>query len=75
MRYRYDRTSGRVVPVGDEQARASAPCIWRDLAPYRSPVTGQWVDGRAARRDDLARTHCREVDPSERTAFVPPRGE
>ena len=41
------------------------PYIRGDLPPYRSPVTGKIIEGRAARREDLARTGCREVDPSE----------
>lgn len=36
-----------------------------DLPEYVSPVTGKPVDGRRARREDLARNDCREVDPSE----------
>ena len=38
------------------------PC---DLPEYVSPVTGKPVDGRAARREDLKRSGCREVEPSE----------
>lgn len=30
-----------------------------DLPGYQSPVSGQWIEGRAARRDDLARTQSR----------------
>ena len=53
--------------TGDAPVTASAaPAIWSDLPGYRSPVNGQWIDGRAARRDDLKRTGCREADPSER---------
>jgi hypothetical protein len=39
--------------------------IWSDLRAYRSPLGTGWVDGRAARREDLKRHNCREVDPSE----------
>lgn len=41
------------------------PNIRGDLPEYVSPVTGAPVDGRAARREDLKRAGCREVDPSE----------
>ena len=44
------------------------PYIRADLPGYKSPVTGKWIEGRAARREDLARTGCREVDPSEHKA-------
>jgi len=39
--------------------------IWRDLPGYRSPLGTGWIEGRAARREDLKRGHCREVDPTE----------
>lgn len=45
--------------------RIPGPYIQGDLPGYLSPVTGQLVDGRRDRREDLARSGCREVDPSE----------
>lgn len=36
-----------------------------DLPEYISPITRRPVDGRAARREELKRNGCREVDPSE----------
>ena len=41
------------------------PAMRGDLPEYISPVTGKPVDGRSARREDLKRSGCREVDPSE----------
>jgi hypothetical protein len=41
------------------------PMIVRDTPAYVSPVTKRVIDGRAARREDLKRSGCREVDPSE----------
>ena len=41
------------------------PYVRGDLKPYTSPITGQPVEGRAARREELAKYQCREVDPSE----------
>lgn len=41
------------------------PYIASDIKPYQSPVTGKVIESRSARREDLARTGCREVDPSE----------
>ena len=49
----------------DKRSNLAFPYIRGDLPPYRSPVTGKIIEGRAARREDLARTGCREVDPSE----------
>ena len=41
------------------------PYVRGDLPAYQSPITGKPIEGRAARREDLARHGCREVDPSE----------
>lgn len=38
-----------------------------ELPSYQSPITGKWVDGRAARRNDLASSGCVEYDPGMRT--------
>lgn len=43
--------------------KISAPAVRVDLPTYVSPVTGKLVDGRRARRDDLARAGCVEYDP------------
>ncbi len=42
-----------------------APMIQSDYQAYYSHASGKMIEGRRARRDDLARTGCREVDPSE----------
>lgn len=36
-----------------------APHVQADLPGYESPTTGRWIEGRAARRDDLARSNAR----------------
>ncbi len=41
------------------------PMVRSDTPAYFSPITNKPVDGRRARRDDLARSGCREVDPGE----------
>jgi len=46
-------------------SKHQAPFIWSDLEGYVSPVGSGWVEGRAARREDLKRSGCREVSPSE----------
>jgi hypothetical protein len=62
-----DKRSGEPM-LSDEKRNSPEIClpyIRSDLPGYVSPVTGKWIEGRAARREDLARTGCREVDPSE----------
>ena len=41
------------------------PMIRSDLPAYKSPITGEVIEGRSARREDLKKHGCREVDPSE----------
>lgn len=43
----------------------AAPLIQSDLPPYMSPLGTGLIDGRRARREDLKRGNCREVDPGE----------
>ncbi len=45
--------------------RVCAPLIQSDIAPYMSVVSNKVIDGRKDRREDLKRSGCREVDPSE----------
>lgn len=60
--------------------KAVAPYVWSDLPAYKSPLGTGVVDGRKARREDLKRGGCREVDPSEfkpgyiNENFTKPRG-
>ena len=74
--YVIDPQTSELVPKDEYYAnkwRASAekfsdlpmPYVRGDLPTYISPVTGKPIEGRAARREDLARSGCREVDPSE----------
>lgn len=76
--YVYDRDASDYVPRDEFYARKhnqlaaeskrsdlAFPYVRGDLKPYVSPVTGKVIEGRAARREDLARSGCREVDPSE----------
>jgi hypothetical protein len=58
-----DKATG--LPTPDVSDGLHAPQIISDIPAYFSVATGKWVDGRRARRDDLARAGCREVDPSE----------
>jgi len=57
-----DKRTGEPMEAPDVIA---VPYIASDIAPYLSVASGKMVDGRAARREDLKRTGCREVDPSE----------
>lgn len=60
----YVLRDGKLVPKTDAPAR-SGVMIVRDLPAYKSPLGTGVVEGRAARREELKRHGCREVDPSE----------
>lgn len=57
-RYVYDPTSKELVEVSAARSQA-LHFIQPDIPGYASPVTGQWIEGRKARREDLLRTHSR----------------
>lgn len=57
-----NKETGEAMDVPD---RICAPRLHSDYPAYYSHASGKMIEGRAARRDDLARTGCREVDPSE----------
>ncbi len=68
--YRWDTTTkqfvckktGEPMPVKNPNA-ICRPYVRGDLPAYRSPVTGEVIDGRRARREDLKKHNCVEVDP------------
>ena len=53
------------VPLDVPPLRPDAPTVFGDLPGYESPVTGLWVEGRRARRNDLAATHSRPYEGLE----------
>jgi hypothetical protein len=69
--YVYDRERGMMVnkatrePMNPEPLSGPFPTpqVIGDIAPYRSPVTGEVISGKRAKRDDLARHGC--VDAAE----------
>ena len=36
-----------------------APAVKVDIGGYTSPIDGRWIEGNAARREDLKRNNCR----------------
>jgi hypothetical protein len=43
--------------------------VARDYEGYNCPVTGNWIEGRAAHRENLKRTGCRVFEPGELEQF------
>lgn len=60
MKRRFVQRNGELIEVtADYMAEPTTPLIFGDLPGYVSPVTGLWVEGRVARREDLKRTGSR----------------
>jgi hypothetical protein len=41
------------------------PMVVSDLEPYESPMTGKIITSKSEQREDLAKSGCRLLDPSE----------
>ena len=52
-----------------------APAVIGDYAGYSCPVTGNWIEGRKAHQENLARTGCRVLEPGETESAVRRRQE
>lgn len=63
-RYRWDPNLKKLVRVQPRRAEA-LHFIQPDLPGYHSPVTGKWIEGRRARRDDLKRHNARPWEGRE----------
>ena len=62
-----DRRTGEPMLRANETRGLAMPHVRGDLPDYVSPLGSGVISGRAARREDLKRHGCREVDPSEYT--------
>lgn len=55
---------------GQATRRILPPRIAPDYAGYESPVTGRWIEGKRAHREELARTGCRVYEKGETREFM-----
>jgi hypothetical protein len=76
-RFIWCESERKYIPYDEYVAPASnnAPMVFPDLPGYESPVTGQWVEGRAARREDLKRNKCIPYDPEMKKDAARTRAE
>lgn len=51
------------IPVRNE---VCAPRVQSDISEYRSPIDGSLISSRSARRYDLEKNDCVEVDPPKK---------
>ena len=59
-----DVATGKPEPIRKKLVSTGAGVV-SDYAPYWSHATKQWIDGKRARREEMARGGFRELDPSE----------
>ena len=55
-----DKKTGKPMKLSTK-AIVSAPLVMPDTPGYWSVASDTWIDGRAARREDLKRTNCVEA--------------
>jgi len=48
--------------------QVTAARVVADYAGYECPITGDWIEGRAAHRENLAKHGCRVFEPGEQAA-------
>jgi len=48
--------------------QVTAARVVADYAGYECPISGAWIEGRAAHRENLAKHGCRVFEPGEREA-------
>lgn len=65
-RYVWNGSTLVEVPADLPRPERRTPYIQSDLPAYRSPLGAGWIEGRAARREEMKRHNVREVDPSEK---------
>lgn len=70
-RYVWNRSKRKWVKPSLRRSKPTGPYVIGDTPAYMSPLGTGEIDGRAARREDMARGGCREVDPSERLDLAP----
>jgi hypothetical protein len=64
---RWDPERGELVeiPLESTQRRPDVPYVQGDYEGYTSPITGEWIEGRRAHREDLKRHGCRVYEGRE----------
>lgn len=68
LRRRYNPETREMEDVPLDDHRFETHFVWDDLPGYESPVTGLWVEGRRARRNDLEATQSRPWEGREQEA-------
>ena len=63
-----DRSRNALCACGEsaEKVILHAPRVFSDYEGYTSPASGQWIEGRRQRLEDLKRTGCRPYEEGER---------
>jgi predicted nucleic acid-binding Zn ribbon protein len=55
-----DRRDDTPMHCGQAMQRCvEAPAVQVDIGGYTSPIDGRWIEGKAARKEDMKRNNCR----------------
>lgn len=65
MRRRFVQIDGELREVTETYEAPRGPFILGDIPAYQSPIDGKCIEGRAQRRNDLARSGCRPWEGME----------
>ena len=63
-----DPVSGEAMPI-PERNGICAPQVVPDTPAYASPITGEIIEGRRARREDLTKHNCVEAGDMPKREF------
>ena len=59
LRRMVDKTTGEPMVSDEDRARGiPTPQVFGDYPGYQSPITGDWIEGRRARKYDMERHGC-----------------
>lgn len=64
-----DKKTGERMPLPADW-KPVAPRVQPDMEPFVSPVSGEWIGGRAQRREDMKRHDCVDGRDIPRRQYV-----
>ena len=71
MRKSFIQIDGVLYEKGTQPERAHGPMVMKDIAPYRSMVTGEEISSRSRHREHLRTHNCIEV--GNETKYLKPK--
>lgn len=66
MTHKWDNPDNWVQELVEHVQKSKGLHVSSDYKGYTCPVSGKWIEGRAAHRENLKRTGCRILEKGER---------